>query len=120
LAPYKRCTAITRGRSHTRTRGSDCASLPAVVVVAGVPPEAAIFAFFNGVSHAFANFVSPELLGCTPSTVSVASLYPVQQSTTVMDEAEVALLAAHAGMALLRLITPCVQVGQLLGFIGVI
>jgi hypothetical protein len=47
--------------------------LPAVVVVAGAPPEAAIIAFFNGVNQAFAGFASPELLGCTPSTVSVAS-----------------------------------------------
>jgi hypothetical protein len=54
--------------------------LPAVVfvgvtavVVTGKPPEAAIIAFFNGVNHAFSSFVFPELLGCTPSTVSVAS-----------------------------------------------
>lgn len=47
--------------------------LPAVIVVADAPPEAAIIAFFNGVNQAFASFVSPELLGCIPSTGSVAS-----------------------------------------------
>ena len=40
--------------------------------------------------------------------------------TTVMGEAAVDLLAAHAGMALLRLMTPCAQVEHPVGFMGVI
>jgi hypothetical protein len=96
------------------------APLPAEVAVVGVPPDAAMIAFFNGANSVFASFVFPELLRWTPSTVSVASSYPVQQSTTVMGDADVVLFTAHAGMALLRLMTPCAQAGQLLGSIGVI
>jgi len=76
--------------------------VPRVVLVIGVdPPPYAMMAALSGSYQQFASLTLPLLFGWTPSVVSVDVSNPVAQSTTVIGDADVALVGAHAAIAAL-------------------
>ncbi len=74
--------------------------------VAATLPPTLIIAELSGANQSFAKTIFPASLGWTPSAVSTAGSYPVQQSTTLTGLAVVEILAAQAGTAASRSITP--------------
>ncbi len=99
------------------------AALLVDVALEGTPvaaPPTLTMALLKGANQSFAKITFPASFGCTPSPVSNAVEYPVQQSTTDTGLAAVEIPLAQAGMAALRLSTPGSQVVHPEGFIGVI
>lgn len=66
-----------------------------------VPPPASAIAAFKGSYQQLASLILPFPFGCTPSPKSVDVSNPVQQSTTVIGDAVVDFVGAHAAMAAL-------------------